>query len=167
MVEWVPRLSIVLCVVIAAIGAYTDFRTRQIPNWLTFGGIGAGIALQSLAGHLHIEHMQYGGLSAAGGAFHAVLGALVCGMPLWVLFRKQVERDDGTTENVSGGGDVKIIAAMGALLGMFHGLGLTFLCLAATSVITMARLAWHGRLLRVLSNALFLAINPILSLIHI
>jgi Flp pilus assembly protein protease CpaA len=79
-----------------------------------------------------------------------------------VLFRKQIQREDGTLDQVSGGGDVKFLAAMGALLGLYHGLGLEFLCLAATSVLTLARLAWHGRLLRVLSNALFLTLNPIL-----
>lgn len=162
MIVWVPRLCILLCVVIAAIGAYTDYRTRQIPNWLTLGGLVVGVGLQALAGQYRVEDMQFGGQTALGGVAHAILGALVCGMPLWVLFRKQIQREDGTLDNVSGGGDVKILAAMGALLGLYHGLGLEFLCLAATSVLTLARLAWHGRLLRVLSNALFLAINPIL-----
>ncbi len=162
MIVWVPRLCILLCVLIAAIGAWTDYRTRQIPNWLTLGGVVVGVALQALAGQYRVEDMQFGGQTALGGVFHAVLGAAVCGLPLWVLFRKQIQREDGTFDNVSGGGDVKILAAMGALLGLYHGLGLEFLCLAATSVLTLARLAWHGRLLRVLSNALFLAINPIL-----
>ncbi len=162
MIVWVPRLCILLCVVIAAIGAWTDYRTRQIPNWLTFGGIVVGVALQALAGQYRVEDMQFGGQTALGGVLHSLLGAVVCGLPLWVLFRKQIQREDGTLDQVSGGGDVKILAAMGALLGLYHGLGLEFLCLAATSVLTLARLAWHGRLLRVLSNALFLAINPIL-----
>lgn len=162
MIENVPRLCVVLCVVIAAIGAWTDFRTRQIPNWLTFGGMAAGVALQALAGHYHLEVKQFGGQSALGGAVHAMLGAVVCGAPLYLLFRKQIEREDGTMDDVSGGGDVKMVAAMGALLGLYFGLEMVFMCLAATSVLTMARLAWHGRLLRVLSNALFLSINPIL-----
>lgn len=162
MIVWVPRLCILLCVVIAAVGAWTDYRTRQIPNWLTFGGIVVGVALQALAGQYRVEDMQFGGQTALGGVVHSLLGAVVCGLPLWVLFRKQIQREDGTLDQVSGGGDVKILAAMGALLGLYHGLGLEFLCLAATSVLTLARLAWHGRLLRVLSNALFLAINPIL-----
>lgn len=162
MIQYLPQLCVVLCVVIAAIGAWTDYRTRQIPNWLTFGGIGLGVALQALLGHRGIEMAQFGGETAIGGIVHALLGAVVCGLPLWVLFRKEIEREDGTMDTVSGGGDVKILAAMGALLGLYYGLELEFLCLAATSVLTLARLAWHGRLLRVLSNALFLALNPIL-----
>lgn len=162
MIRYLPQLCVLLCVVIAAIGAWTDYRTRQIPNWLTFGGIALGVALQSVLGHHQFEAQQFGGQSAAGGALHALLGAVVCGLPLWVLFRKEIEREDGTMDTVSGGGDVKILAAMGALLGLYYGLELEFLCLAATSVLTLARLAWHGRLLRVLSNALFLALNPIL-----
>ncbi len=162
MIQYLPQLCVVLCVVIAAVGAWTDYRTRQIPNWLTFGGIGLGVALQALLGHRGIEMAQFGGETAIGGIVHALLGAVVCGLPLWVLFRKEIEREDGTMDTVSGGGDVKILAAMGALLGLYYGLELEFLCLAATSVLTLARLAWHGRLLRVLSNALFLALNPIL-----
>ena len=162
MIQYLPQLCVVLCVVIAAIGAWTDYRTRQIPNWLTFGGIALGVALQALLGHRGIEMAQFGGETAVGGIVHALLGAVVCGLPLWVLFRKEIEREDGTMDTVSGGGDVKILAAMGALLGLYYGLELEFLCLAATSVLTLARLAWHGRLLRVLSNALFLALNPIL-----
>jgi len=161
-IQYLPQLCVVLCVVIAAIGAWTDYRTRQIPNWLTFGGIALGVALQALLGHRGIEMAQFGGETAVGGIVHALLGAVVCGLPLWVLFRKEIEREDGTMDTVSGGGDVKILAAMGALLGLYYGLELEFLCLAATSVLTLARLAWHGRLLRVLSNALFLALNPIL-----
>jgi Flp pilus assembly protein protease CpaA len=161
-IQYLPQLCVVLCVVIAAVGAWTDYRTRQIPNWLTFGGIGLGVALQALLGHRGIEMAQFGGETAIGGIVHALLGAVVCGLPLWVLFRKEIEREDGTMDTVSGGGDVKILAAMGALLGLYYGLELEFLCLAATSVLTLARLAWHGRLLRVLSNALFLALNPIL-----
>lgn len=162
MIVWVPRLCLLLCVVIAAIGAWTDYRTRQIPNWLTFGGLGAGIVLQAIAGHYRIEGHNFGGQTAVGGALHALLGAAVCALPLWVLFRKQVQREDGSMDYVSGGGDVKILAAQGALLGLYFGLELEFLCLSATAVITLARLAWHGRLLRVLSNTLFIAFNPIL-----
>lgn len=162
MIQYLPQLCVILCVAIAAIGAWTDYRTRQIPNWLTFGGIALGVALQALLGHRGIEMAQFGGETAVGGIVHALLGAVVCGLPLWVLFRKEIEREDGTMDTVSGGGDVKILAAMGALLGLYYGLELEFLCLAATSVLTLARLAWHGRLLRVLSNALFLALNPIL-----
>ncbi len=162
MIAWLPRVCVVLCVVLAAVAAWTDFRTRQVPNWLTFGGMALGVALQSLAGHYRIEGQQFGGPNALWGAMHAVVGAVVCGLPFWVLFRKEIPLEDGTMDAVSGGGDVKLLAAMGALLGLYYGLELEFLCLAATTVLTLARLAWHGRLLRVLSNALFLAINPVL-----
>jgi prepilin peptidase CpaA len=161
-IRYLPQVCVLLCVVIAAVGAWTDYRTRQIPNWLTFSGIALGVLLQGILGHHGFEAQQFGGQSALGGVFHALLGVVVCGLPLWVLFRKEIEREDGTMDTVSGGGDVKILAAMGALLGMYYGLELVFLCLTATSVLTLARLAWHGRLLRVLSNALFLVLNPIL-----
>jgi Flp pilus assembly protein protease CpaA len=158
----VHEISVVACVLLAAVGAWTDFRTRQIPNWLTLGGIVFGIALQAFAGHHQIERAQFGGQTPQGGIGHALLGAVVCSAPFIFLFYKQIQRDDGSADHVSGGGDAKIIAAMGAILGLYDGLELTFLCMAATAVLTLARLAWHGRLLRVLSNSLFLVLNPIL-----
>ncbi|HEY8428461.1 MAG TPA: hypothetical protein VIL20_08815, partial [Sandaracinaceae bacterium] len=65
------------------------------------------------------------------------------------------------------GGDVKLFAAIGALAGGLDGgveLGLSaqFLSLVAASIYAVGQLAWNGRLLASLGNALFIGLNPVL-----
>lgn len=148
-------ISMVLSVIIAAIAALTDFRTGHIPNWLTYASIPVGIVLNGL-----------GGQTFARGALDAVAGALVCALFPILLFYKSLPNRDGESESVSGGGDAKLFAALGALLGIYHGIEAEFFSLCAASIFALARLAWHGRLLRTLSNVLFIVLNPILPKKH-
>lgn len=90
----VPEALVVLLVVA---GAWFDLRTRRIPNRLTLPLVLAGLLLSALTG--------------SGAAFLSsllsVLVTLVIGIPV-------------SRAGLLGGGDVKMIAAIGALLG--HGL---------------------------------------------
>ncbi|MBI5512357.1 MAG: prepilin peptidase [Deltaproteobacteria bacterium] len=138
---FVPLPCVILAVVAAAIGAYTDFRRGHIPNWLTFGALGLGVVLQAAFSESHAQ-----------GALAALLGAFLCAIFPWVLFKR----------DAMGGGDVKLFAALGALLGAYHGIEAQFLACCAATVFALARLAWYGRLLSVMSNALFLGLNPLL-----
>lgn len=79
--------------VVAVLAAAFDVRENRIPNWLTVGGLVAGLVLGGLQG--------WAGLGgAAGGAAVAFLLAL----PVFLL-------------GGFGGGDVKLLAAVGALVG--------------------------------------------------
>jgi prepilin peptidase CpaA len=138
---FVPLPCVVLAVLTAAAGAYTDFRRGHIPNGLTFGALALGVVLQAV----FAEHPAQGVLTA-------LLGALLCGLVPWVFFKL----------SAMGGGDVKLFAALGALLGAYHGIEALFLSCCATTVFALARLAWYGRLLSVMTNTLFLALNPFL-----
>lgn len=73
--------------------AFTDLRTRRIPNWLTLGGLAAALLMRAVAG----VHPVLDGLAGAG------LG-LVAGMLLFVL-------------GALGGGDGKLLLTAGAFLG--------------------------------------------------
>lgn len=83
-----------LVLVLAAVGAVSDARTRRIPNWLTAGG--ASVALLV-------------GLVADGwaGLVHALEGL---GMGLALLGPPFAFR-------IAGGGDVKFLMALGGFLG--------------------------------------------------
>ena len=78
----------------ASVAALIDLRTRRIPNWLTFGTLLVGVLLNVW---LH----GFGGLLTA--ISGAALGLALL-LPFFVM-------------RVMGAGDVKLLAAIGALLG--------------------------------------------------
>jgi prepilin peptidase CpaA len=61
-----------------------------------------------------------------------------------------------------GGGDVKLLAAVGALLGPVLGLEVELYAFVAMAVFACARMAYDGRLLHVLGNSATLLLNPVL-----
>ena len=89
------KLLLIFALVVAATGAVQDVRTSRIPNWLTYGGLLAALMLRSSV--LGWPGLKAGlfGLLAAGGLFYVLF--LLGGM---------------------GGGDVKLIAAVGASVGI-------------------------------------------------
>jgi prepilin peptidase CpaA len=88
------RYLVVGAMVCAGIGAFTDIRTNRIPNWLTYSGLVAGLALQvALGGWRGLEQ--------------GLLGALVGGGVFFLFFLL----------GGMGAGDVKLLAAVGAWVG--------------------------------------------------
>jgi len=83
-----------VAVAVALAGCVTDLRSRRIPNWLTFGAAEAGIGY-----HLYDAGLE--GLGFAAGGW--LVGGLIF-LPLFAL-------------RGMGGGDVKLMAALGAWVG--------------------------------------------------
>jgi prepilin peptidase CpaA len=88
------------------------------------------------------------------GAGLSVLGALVCLLIPLGLY--QVSRD------AIGGGDVKLFAALGAILRTLIGVEAQFYACLAACLIAFGQLAYHGKLFQVLGNTFMLAFNPLL-----
>ena len=86
---------------IAVVAAIVDMRTGKIPNMLTVIGMTAGLVGGAI----------FGGLQ---GAMMAIVGGLAAAIVPLLLFRA----------GAMGGGDVKLLAALGALLGLEMGLEL-------------------------------------------
>jgi Flp pilus assembly protein protease CpaA len=86
----------VVALVVACLAALTDLAFRTIPNGLTYGAIAAGLVLGAVGG--------WAGLSTS------ALGMIGLGVPFAILFQL----------GALGGGDVKLVAAFGALLGFGH-----------------------------------------------
>ncbi len=84
----------ILVVGIAAVACVIDLRERRIPNWLTLGAAVAGLLFQFWTG---------GGNGLLTGAAGWLVGALVFFLPFAL--------------GGLGGGDVKLLAALGAWLG--------------------------------------------------
>ena len=134
--------------VIAAIAAASDLRTGEIPNWLTLGALlVAPIAHIAFAGAKHATgHV----MMVEGGS--SLLGAVACSIVPGILYR----------QDAIGGGDVKLLAAMGALLQPLVGLEAEMYSFFAAGLIAPAFLAYEGKLFRTIKNTALLAANPLL-----
>ena len=131
---------------VAALAALYDVKKGEIPNWLTLGTL---VVAPLAHGARVAEAGAPGALTECG---NSILGALACALVPWVLYRW----------NAIGGGDVKLFAALGALCQALIGFeALTYSFIAAV-LIAPARLAYEGKLLRTLKNALLLLANAFL-----
>jgi prepilin peptidase CpaA len=135
---------------VAALAAVFDWRRWEMPNALTLGAL-----LVAPVAHAAVSWLSLRTLDAvAQGAGFSVLGAIVSLMIPFGLY--QVSRD------AIGGGDVKLFAALGAILRPLLGLEAEFYACLAACVLAFGLLAYHGKLLRVLGNTFMLALNPFL-----
>ena len=109
-----PEMSTQLIVFLLCVGAYTltaaiwDIRVKRIPNKLTLPVFGLGLVYQ-------VAFNQVDGLLAAGAGFAAGFGLLLL---LWMI-------------GSGGGGDVKLMGALGVWLGG----KLTLMVLIASTVL--------------------------------
>lgn len=115
--------------VVAAVAAACDLRSGRISNWLTLPALLAGVAV----------HGWIGGLV---GVSIAVLGALLTAAPAWVLFR----------HGGMGGGDVKLLSALGALAGAERGLEIFFGAILVAIFAIVLKHVWRGTLLSVIGH---------------
>ncbi|HZL68616.1 MAG TPA: prepilin peptidase [Candidatus Limnocylindrales bacterium] len=116
-------------VICAFSGAICDFRSRRIPNWLTGSSVLLGLVLHLVLGGWHsVANALLAGL-VAGGAF--LLFYLAGGM---------------------GGGDVKLIAAVGCCAGLSHVTGILIATAIAGGIFALALALVAGRLKQTLSN---------------
>ncbi len=140
----------VLAVALAAAGALFDWRTGHIPNKLTHGAIGIAPIL-----HLGLKAWAERGFTTnvwiEGGL--SIVGILFCGLVPWLMFWK----------NAIGAGDVKLLAGIGGLLGPMLGMEAELYSFIAACLIAPAFLAYEGKLLPTMKNALFLLLNPFLK----
>jgi prepilin peptidase CpaA len=131
-----------LALAATAVGAYTDARTGLLPNWLVLPLIPAGLALNYLDG-------DWRGLTSA------AIGFVVCGLVPLVLYLT-------SGGSAIGGGDVKLFAAIGALLGTYSGLEVQLTSYIMLLVIAFFALAWKGLLWRTLANSFWMMVNWVL-----
>jgi prepilin peptidase CpaA len=126
-------------VLVSAVAAVTDFRTGLIPNWLTLPPI-------------VIAPIAHGIMGGKEGLLLSAAGVVACGVVPYLIFRLKG----------MAGGDVKLFAAIGGIVGPFVGIEAQFYAFCFAALFALGRLAWHGKLLRTLSNTLYLGLNPIL-----
>jgi prepilin peptidase CpaA len=138
---------VALALVTTAGAAVFDWRKGEIPNWLSLGSLALAVLAHLVTGAVGTGVV--GGLEQAG---FSILGAVACGVVPFAFWQK----------GAFGGGDVKMLAAVGAALLPLQGIEAEFYALLAAAIVAPARLAWEGRLLRVLGNTMAIVANPLL-----
>ena len=115
-------LSAVLLVA-ACWAVVTDLRSRRIPNWLTFGTAGLALAIRFVVGGPH---------SLLNGGEGWLLGTFLFMLPFVLGWM--------------GAGDVKLLAAFGAIGGPAFLIQAALAGCLAGGVIALVYLAWHRKL---------------------
>lgn len=135
-----PQLAFYALAVLATlIAAVTDTRSGRIPNWLTYP-------------LLVVSPLAWGVCHGLREAVVSLLGLALCGAVPAFFF----------TRNAMGGGDVKLFAALGALLGPSTGIEVQFFSYTVLTFLLLARMAWEGRLFSTLATSLRAGLNLVL-----
>ena len=137
----------VAAVVVSALAAWSDWRTGEIPNWMTLGPL-----LVAPVAHAVVNYVYAGSSAALEAGLFSVLGAVACGAVPLILYRFEA----------IGGGDIKLLAAMGAICRPMVGIECEFYAFIAAAIYAPGRLAFQGKLMTVLGNTLALVVNPFL-----
>jgi len=124
-----PRYSILFALLLVA--SISDCRSYKIPNWLTFGG-----SAFALIYSVFIPFSPQLGFGWALGGF--ALG-LCFMLPLYML-------------GIMGAGDVKLMAMVGAFLGMTHTVYAVLFVFVTGGLAALVYALWNRSLLRMASN---------------
>jgi prepilin peptidase CpaA len=143
-------VTTVLLLGLLAVAAVTDFRRHKIYNWTTYSGIllawawnGVGEIVAKAhpsARRLLVERLGWIGLE------QSLYGFLLCGVVLlicYVIFGGQIS-----------GGDVKLIAMMGALMGPERGIEAMLWTFVLGFCIAISILVWRVGPLRLIALSL-------------
>lgn len=125
-----PR--IVVLFVLLVVASVSDYRTYRIPNWLTFGGAAFALVYKTVIAVSPPSAF----LLAFGGLF---LGFLVM-LPAYAL-------------GVMGAGDVKLMAMVGAFLGVHETLQAVLFAFIVGGIAALGFAFFKGKLGRMLHNA--------------
>lgn len=125
------------------VSAYTDLASGKVYNWCTYPGIGFGLALNFLIGGVAGDPAgdpttaNYNLVNSVAGC---LLGTVILGIPY-----------------VAGGigrGDVKLAAAIGALIGWNYLLWAMFYSTLVGGIMALSYAIWRGELLDTLKGSL-------------
>ena len=145
------NILLLACVLFTAVAAFCDFRTGHIPNRLIVAGLAVALVLQLGVRVFFARAPENGTLAELGaGLLNIGLGIVVCSLVPFVLYRL----------DAIGGGDVKLLLVLGAFLGPMIGLEVELYSFIVVALYAPARLAYEGRLFRMLTNSALILANP-------
>jgi prepilin peptidase CpaA len=127
-----PPLAIALATLVCIAAAW-DIQTRRIPNPLVLAGAAAGLLL----------NIRIHGWMGVKSSLLGLLVGLAVFLPPFLLQGK-------------GGGDVKLMAAIGSMAGPANALVIFILVAISGGLMAVALLLWKGGLMRALRNVAFI-----------
>jgi Flp pilus assembly protein protease CpaA len=146
-------IAVLLLAVLVLTAAITDATRHQIYNWTTYPGIAAGLALAAIgwawtaaAPELAAAWQPIVGWLSVG---EAVGGFLTCGLLMVLTF----------VVFPIGGGDVKLLAMVGALAGMHWGLEILLWTFILGGCAGLVVLIWKFGLLVLMSRAVQMVVG--------
>ena len=139
------QILLLAAVVVTCAAGIFDYRTGLIPNQLTYPLVIAGAAA-----HIALNLLNFGAASVGWTLLETLAGALVCGLIPLLLWRSKA----------MGGGDVKLLIGLGALLGPAIGLRVEMYAFIAAVAAAPILLAYRGVLWATLQRSLALLLRP-------
>jgi len=125
-----PDVSLLMDALAAAIAAAVmDVQQHRIPNWLTYPTIVGGVLIRSY------YYGWRGAMTALGGM---LLTASLAFLFYWV--------------NALGGGDLKLLAALGSVAGPHHAVTILLATGIAGGILALVYVAYHGRMRTTMGN---------------
>ena len=123
----------ILVAVVVLTAAATDLRSRRIPNWLTLSGVCAGLIVNGVLAGMQGLKTSLMGLAVAFGTYF-----------LFYALRAM------------GAGDVKLMAAVGAIVGPTHWFFIFLASSIAGGIFAVALMVWKGKARETLFNSFFI-----------
>src|SRR5690606_12773493 len=138
--------------IVVTTAAVLDMRTRHTPTWLMLAGliVGSGAHLTATLAITPAAQPLATALSWTIGEI--LLGMLLCSIAPLILYRL----------GAMGGGDVKLLAVVGATLGPVLGLHVALWAFLLAALYAPLRLAYDGQILGLLHKTAALLITPLL-----
>lgn len=129
--------TITLATTLCLLAALFDAWTTRIPNWLTYTAIVVGLVTNVVASICTLQHFDVAQRwLAAPGINESLLGFAVCAvLGVASIFLTRV-----------GGGDIKLLAAVGAILGLTNCGSVLVLALSVAVLYALINLALVGKL---------------------
>ncbi|AMO24454.1 prepilin peptidase [Ramlibacter solisilvae] len=137
-----PVVALLVLDAMLLAAAVIDWRTFRLPNWLTLGGAAVGLTMSVLPEGI--------------GFFESLLGAgtgLIVLLPLYAM-------------GMTGAGDIKLMAAVGAFLGLPHVLFAILCTLIVGGIVAIGFAMWRRSVARMVLNARDLMQLTALAAVH-
>lgn len=139
---------LVAALIVCLVAAIFDWKTGQIPNWVVL----PALFLSPVAHAVNASVHGLGSEDAGWEAGISIAGAIITGLVPMILYR----------QNAIGGGDLKLLAAIGAICQPSLGLEIELYGFLAALVIAPAKLAYDGKLFKTFRNTFRIAANVVL-----